>query len=147
MKQRAGFLIKGLLFSVFILLVSSCEKKRQGHEAVIKPVEFWLTTGDKSSLLKRVDGIFFSNDSVKPLVIDVDTTQRFQPIDGFGFSLTGGSAYLINQKLTTDQRDKLLRELFLTDIGIGVSYLRISVGSSDLDDEVFSYDDLPKGKT
>jgi glucosylceramidase len=41
-----------------------------------------------------------------------------------------------------------LKELFSTDgNGIGVSYLRISIGASDLDDEVFSYDDLEKGKT
>ena len=31
--------------------------------------------------------------------------------------------------------------------GIGISYLRISIGASDLDAEVFSYDDLPAGET
>ena len=31
--------------------------------------------------------------------------------------------------------------------GIGVSYLRVSIGSSDLDERVFSYDDLPPGRT
>jgi glucosylceramidase len=46
------------------------------------------------------------------------------------------------------KRAALLKELFAIDgNNIGVSYLRISVGSSDLNDHVFSYDDLPEGET
>ena len=68
-------------------------------------------------------------------------------MDGFGFALTGGSAYLIHEKLTLQRRESLLKELFLTNsTGIGLSYLRISIGASDLDDHVFSYDDLPSGQ-
>jgi glucosylceramidase len=41
-----------------------------------------------------------------------------------------------------------LKELFLTDDnGIGVSYLRVSIGASDLDDHVFSYCDLSPGQS
>ena len=41
-----------------------------------------------------------------------------------------------------------MKELFSTgDSDIGVSYLRISIGASDLDDHVFSYNDLPAGQT
>ncbi len=67
-------------------------------------------------------------------------------MDGFGFALTGGSAMLIN-KMSAVKQAGLLKELFgLAKNGIGVSYLRISIGSSDLDDHVFSYDDLPAGE-
>ncbi|MGZ3871369.1 MAG: glycoside hydrolase family 30 protein [Mucilaginibacter sp.] len=79
--------------------------------------------------------------------ITVDKGQVFQPIDGFGFALTGGSAMLIN-KMSAYARAKLLRELFTTARNaIGTSYLRVSIGASDLDDHVFSYDDLPEGTT
>ncbi len=55
---------------------------------------------------------------------------------------------LLNQKLDAVQRDSVLHELFQPDKnGIGISYLRISVGASDLDDHVFSYDDLGAGQT
>ena len=68
-------------------------------------------------------------------------------MDGFGYALTGGSAMLI-RKMSAAAQAKLLNELFGTKgNSIGVSYLRISVGSSDLDDHVFSYDDLPAGET
>jgi glucosylceramidase len=81
-------------------------------------------------------------------VIHVDTTRVFQSIDGFGYALTGGSAMLLHTKLTIEQRTVLLKELFLTEgSGIGISYLRVSIGASDLDEFVFSYDDLPKGQT
>ncbi len=81
-------------------------------------------------------------------VIEVDTTSKYQTMDGFGYTLTGGSAQLINQKLNASNRTALLRELFLTEQdGIGISYLRISIGASDLDDHVFSYSDLPSGQT
>jgi glucosylceramidase len=66
-------------------------------------------------------------------------------MDGFGFSLTGGSAMLFNTKLDTNKRKDLLTELFGNQ-GIGVSYLRISIGASDLDELVFSYNDIPKGE-
>ncbi len=46
------------------------------------------------------------------------------------------------------QRAAMLKELFTTgDNGIGVSYLRVSIGSSDMNERVFSYDDLPPGET
>ena len=80
-------------------------------------------------------------------VIEVDTVQRFQEMDGFGYALTGGSAFLMNRKLSAAQRNTLLNELFGTsEKSIGISYLRISIGASDLDDRVFSYDDPPDGK-
>ena len=111
-------------------------------------ISMWLTTGDKSSLLGKQPGLSFANESSLTTVIEIDTTEKFQTIDGFGYALTGGSADLINQKLDATRRGELLKELFLTDdSGIGVSYLRVSIGASDLDDHVFSYSDLPAGKT
>jgi glucosylceramidase len=130
-----------LLAAAFV----ACEKKTESSKA---DVESWITTGDKSALLKKTAGVHFSTVTDSLPVINVDTTQTFQTIDGFGYSLTGGSAYLINQKLTAPQREAILKELFLTDgNSIGISYLRVSIGASDLDDHVFSYADLPAGKT
>jgi len=80
-------------------------------------------------------------------VIVVDETQTFQSIDGFGFALTGGSASNII-KMSPAARAALLKELFATDKNnIGTSYLRLSIGASDLNEYVFSYDDLPAGAT
>jgi glucosylceramidase len=50
--------------------------------------------------------------------------------------------------LSAAQKTSLLQELFgSSETSIGVSYLRISIGASDLNAEVFSYDDMPAGQT
>lgn len=145
MKIKA--LIPGYAALYLLALVVACsppaDNKPQGNSIAVT-----VTSGDRKFLLSSLDPLVFGNDSVNGPIIEVDTSQRFQTIDGFGYTLTGGSAYLLNQKLTSEQRSALLKELFSTDgNGIGVSYLRISIGASDLDDEVFSYNDLVKGKT
>jgi len=107
----------------------------------------WLTKGDRSALLQKQADISFGKTNNSYQNIDVDSTQTFQTIDGFGYSLTGGSAYVINH-LTPADKNSLLQELFGPgENSIAVSYLRISIGASDLNASVFSYDDLPAGQT
>jgi glucosylceramidase len=66
------------------------------------------------------------------LTIEVDETRTSpQEIDGFGAALTGSSAWLISQ-LPAPVRASLLRELFDTSAGIGLSYLRLPIGATDL---------------
>jgi glucosylceramidase len=131
--------------SVMGIVISCSSPKENTGVPTSGDVEFWLTTGDKKSLLKK--GIIAFSEQEAAEVINVDTTQQFQSIDGFGYALTGGSAMLMNTKLDAKKRAELLKELFTTEgNGIGISYLRVSVGASDLDDHVFSYVDLGAGK-
>ena len=105
-------------------------------------VALWLTNPDKSALFQRQNVAlnFGSGLAVEP-VITVDTTQTYQTIDGFGYCLTGGSAQLI-YSLPAAVRQALEQELFATDsTHIGVSYLRLTIGASDMSARVFSYDD------
>ena len=113
-----------------------------------KEASAWLTNPDKSALLQlQQTHPEFTKTAAAGPVIDVDEKQTFQTIDGFGFALTGGSAQLM-MKMSPEKRAALIHELFSTDgDGIGVSYLRVSVGSSDMNDHAFSYDDLPDGET
>ncbi|MEI8048674.1 MAG: glycoside hydrolase family 30 beta sandwich domain-containing protein [Bacteroidota bacterium] len=111
-------------------------------------VSYWLTTPDKIALLQKqnVSLLFKTEVNQYPTII-ADAAMTYQVMDGFGFSLTGGSAYLINQ-LPAANREALLKELFSSDSNsISISYLRISIGASDLSSSVFSYDDLPEGQT
>ena len=145
------------LFCCFFFIQMACVGKKEagvngdpsGADTIVKSeIEFWLTDPGKSVLFQRQNaGMFFSNAGASEKVIEIDDSQSFQPIDGFGFSLTGGSALHIHQ-MDASARAALLKELFATDgNNIGISYLRISIGASDLDPQVFSYDDLPAGET
>ena len=111
-------------------------------------VESWLTNPDRSALFQRQSQpLTFAAATNQHPTVTVDERQTYQAIDGFGFTLTGGSAQHI-VRMTPAARAALLRELFGTDgTNIGISYLRLSVGASDLNERVFSYDDLPAGET
>ncbi|MCB9055155.1 MAG: glucosylceramidase [Chitinophagales bacterium] len=110
--------------------------------------DYWITTGDRIKLLeKQAIPLQFGTTSNADPVITIDSSIKYQSVDGFGFSLTGGSAYVINQ-LPIAEKANLLNELFMqSDNSIGISYLRVSIGASDLNAEVFSYDDMPAGQT
>jgi glucosylceramidase len=112
-------------------------------------IESWITKADRSMLFeKQKDTIKFSvNNRGWGTPIVVDDKQSFQTMDGFGFALTGGSAALM-MKMNAQTRAKVLKQLFATDgTNAGVSYIRLSIGASDMNSFVFSYDDLPAGET
>jgi glucosylceramidase len=117
-------------------------------------VHLWLTNADKSAVFEEQKPFlkFEKATSQKPAAeqesaIEIDDQKKVQTIDGFGFALTGGSAQHL-ARMDAANRAALLHELFGTDgKSIGISYLRISIGSSDLNDHVYSYDDLAEGET
>lgn len=109
--------------------------------------EWWLTNTDKSALLEKQKALLPVAQNQSLPAILVDETKLFQTMDGFGYALTGGSAILINA-MTPETRNALLNELFGNrENELAVSYLRISIGASDLSDRVFTYNDLPAGET
>lgn len=110
-------------------------------------VTAWLTSADQTFLLDQqsIDVDTVGVGEFAPITVDAE--RPYQPIEGFGFSLTGGSAMLIS-RLPDAKRQALLRELFTADgDGIGISFLRLSIGASDLSEYSYSYDDLPDGQT
>ena len=110
--------------------------------------DVWLTNADQSSLFeKQKQALVFKKDGSQDSVIAVNDQKSYQTIDGFGFAFTGGSAQLLI-KMSPAKRTALLKELFATNQkNIGISYLRVTIGASDLNQFVFSYDDLPNGET
>ncbi|MEO6549302.1 MAG: glycoside hydrolase family 30 beta sandwich domain-containing protein [Ferruginibacter sp.] len=113
-----------------------------------KQARFWLTTADRTFLFQlQPTTLAFKKQSNDLPTVTVDESTSYQTIDGFGFALTGGSAqHMI--KMSPAARKELIKELFTTEKNnIGLSYLRVSIGASDLNEKVFSYDDLPEGET
>ncbi len=110
--------------------------------------QLWLTVVDRSALFARQSQpLRFGEPQAGVPTVTINDMQRYQPIEGFGFALTGGSAQLL-MKMTPERRSALLKHIFSTDgDGIGVSYLRVSIGASDMNDHVYSYDDLAAGET
>jgi glucosylceramidase len=141
--SNGRYLLKHLLILAFLTATITASSAQ-----IPESVDWYLTTPDKSSLFLKQKPLLpaSSIDNTLP-VITTDDREVYQTMDGFGFALTGGSAININ-RMKPGAREELLEELF-GNLGnsIGASYLRISIGASDLSDRVFSYDDLARGKT
>lgn len=146
LRNSYSFFLKStaLLSSGVVLLpLSSCKSVTNKENKV----QIWMTKGDESVKLQQQNALTFVNTSNNFQNIEIDDDQKFQYIDGFGYTLTGGSVEVIN-RLSPSKRKALLNEIFGNDKNsISINYLRLSIGASDLDGEVFSYDDLPEGQT
>ncbi len=104
----------------------------------------YLSSADQKQLLSNETSLWQQPLDKKLPLLQLNTEQQFQQMDGFGYTLTGGSAMHL-MGLTAQNRNQLLQELFGAE-GLAVSYLRISIGASDLDPEPFSYNDLAEGQ-
>ncbi len=139
---------------VYIFLIA-CGDKDPGPKPPPPPSDvevgkaaYWITTGDQTRLLSRENDISIIEEKATNLpTVTVNRDQVFQEIEGFGAALTGSSAYLINQKLNSSQRQALLRDLFDKDSGIGMSALRLTIGASDFSLKDYTYNDLAPGET
>jgi len=121
------FILAGFLLSISTTVVSQ----------VVTP---WLTNADKSSLLQQQTAVNFGTgkNSTK---ITLSESTTYQTIDGFGFTLTEGSAEVM-ASLAYTQQTNLLNELFNTTTGLGISVIRISIGASDLGSSSYSYNEV-----
>lgn len=110
-------------------------------------IRSFVTMPDRSMLFEEqaVEVKFSNTRNGWSNYIVIDPNQQYQQIDGFGFALTGGSAeHLI--KMSPAVRKAILEELFDPNSGIGISTIRLTLGASDLNSFVFSYNDLPAGR-
>jgi len=133
-------MIRLFLFYCSTLFLLACNMEGKELTILTTPAlnfsdpEFYLSLPKQKSFFQKID---LPGANVSGALIQVNPAQTFQSIDGFGFTLTGGSAQLIH-RLEPARRATLLQELFGKN---GISVLRIGVGATDLDSSVFSYED------
>jgi glucosylceramidase len=128
------------IFGFLVLIVLN------GHSQFIQTI----TSADGRFLLNKIEAPLLGlEQNIKTQSIDTvyfNDQIQFQKIEGFGYTLTGGSAYLLHQ-MPVQNRAAILKELFGHGPNdLNINYLRISIGASDLDATVFSYDDLMEGE-
>ncbi|MEK8127153.1 carbohydrate-binding protein [Paenibacillus filicis] len=95
-------------------------------------VNVWRTNETLIEKLAPQSNISFSpyrNSDQNTIYVDENVT--FQTVDGFGASITDSSGYLMNQKISASTRNTLMNNLFSPTNGIGISWLRQTIGASD----------------
>jgi glucosylceramidase len=108
----------------------------------------WVTTVDRSQLLTEAAPVTFGRGSSAEPTIVVDPERAYQRMDGFGASITDSAAAVL-YRLTPAAREATMRSLFDPAHGIGISFVRQPIGSSDFTaaSEHWTYDDVPAGET
>ena len=144
---------------ILVLVLTSCVKADPEPEPEPEPdvytilgsAKVFLTTIDQTHLYDEIeDGVTLYNKADAPKIgfdVTIDPNKAFQNILGVGASFTDSSAYLINSVLSNADRDALMEKLFSKDKGIGISFIRNPMGSSDFSRTFYSYDDQPEGQT
>ena len=139
MYRRAG-VASGLIAAVAVLGAVWAQKPQA--------VGFSLTDSGRTQIVQRQSsGPAIEPGGAEVATIRVEDAEVDQTIDGFGFAMTGGSAQLIHHMSAAKQREFLQRTFGRGAEDAGVSYLRVSIGSSDMNDHVFTYDDMAPGQT
>ena len=130
-----------LLALCAMLFFLSCAKEEQVPVTTTPSLDFsnaeyYLSLPKQKSFFQKIDK---PSASALGDILTVNSDQTFQTMDGVGLALTGGSAQVI-YRLEPVKRAALLQELFGKN---GMTVLRISIGASDLDSAVFSYEEEP----
>lgn len=142
-----------LLASLYILQVGCGEEEipiptNTGKDTTEGKVAVWRS--DKEGLLKiarEPELLPYETTTEFDLSVAIDDTKEYQAMEGFGASLTGSSAYVIQSHLEEAEQDQLLEELFDAEQGIGISFIRLTIGASDFSLSNFTYNDLDVNET
>ena len=125
-------LISSFLYWLFLFF--------EANFSTTKP-EFWLTD-PKSGILFQKQADPNSGLGLPTAEISLYPDSTYQSMDGFGFTLSQGSAAHF-LAMSDSARKAALQELFGDgEKDIRISYLRLSVAASDLNAFPFSYNDL-----
>jgi glucosylceramidase len=145
MKPRRAIL---LLLVCLAMENTSYAQKDSSHAGVTDTyVSVTQSLEEKHESLESVSPLTFHSERSPSLTILVNEAVKYQTIDGFGASLTESSAWLLQQRLTAEQRRATLQMLFDRERGIGLSILRQPMGASDFALREYSYDDVPAGES
>ena len=107
-----------------------------------------LSTNDQTNLMAAQPSVNFTSSTAdaSTSTIVVDPTQTYQSIEGFGASFTDSAAYLLEKVEPPSSLTGTLNDLFTRNgDGIGLSFMRIPMGASDIALSVYSFDDMPVG--
>ncbi len=150
MKLNSLFLF--CFFTSLLLFQASCgddeipvptNNNNNGNTDPEGKVSVWRS--DKEGLIKIAkEAELLSYEAITDydVTIPINAGTEYQVMEGFGAALTGSSAYVIQTHLEEAERNQLLQDLFDAENGIGISFIRVTIGASDFSLSNFTYNDL-----
>jgi glucosylceramidase len=127
--------VKAILTQVIIIVLLVMIKT---NAQTVTP---FITSGDQTRLLQQQSTVSFgTNSGTNPSTITINAATTYQTMDGFGYTLTEGSAEVISAMAAT-QQNQLLNDLYNPVTGLNASVVRISIAASDLSSSSYSYNE------
>jgi O-glycosyl hydrolase len=121
---------------ILALIITTFGCSVSGAVTTATPKECFATTEDRIKNLQTCSTI---TDSLETWTLNLDG-EPLQAIDGFGAAWTDATTFLFDRLSESDQ-DKLMTDLFTTK-GIGMEFMRMTIGQSDLTpDSRWSFDE------
>jgi glucosylceramidase len=112
--------------------------------AITTSVNVVLSTHDQISLMAPQSPVAFATNPASTNQIIVDESQTYQTMDGFGAAFTDSAAYLLETVVPVSAQSSALSDLFTrTGSGIGLSFMRLPMGTTDLARTEYTFDDSP----
>jgi glucosylceramidase len=125
---------------VFATAGSAGSRRSTANESV----QVWLTNTSGSSTvggfgtkLAQQGNVTFGAQTGTTPAIDVNSGTTYQTMDGFGAAMTDSAANLI---FNSSARNSIMSDLFSSS-GIGLNFVRLPMGASDISLSNYSYDD------
>jgi len=108
-------------------------------------MQTWLTSSQtRDRLLARGPDLSPNPGSQGGFRVEVNTADKDQEVKGYGAAISNSAAYLIRN---SPQREEILQKLFDRNAGIGISYIRLTMGGSDFNAvPPYTYNDIPRGQ-
>ncbi len=144
MKFKNTIILSVLLFGLF---GCACQDNKSKEEPtpeppvpVVSEIDTYVTKADKSMLFQKVELNFNKEQNMSPNTVKLLPETKYQTLEGFGAAITWSTAYNLMQ-MSAENRTALLKECFDTKDGMGMSYIRISIGCSDFSSTEFTCED------
>jgi len=133
------------LATCFALMNCSCEKPANNNtetepQEPVGTATVYITTADKTKSFSKSEIAFQTVPGMLDNIVTISDAKKYQTIDGFGAAITGSTAHnllLMNQSTRTE----FLKEIFDMKDGLGVSLIRVSIGSSDFGMDEYTWCD------
>ncbi len=137
-KSRVPRRRRGLVLAAAAAVTAACLTVPVQTASAAPNVAVWLTTPNKSSLLGRQGDVSFGSGGGSGPTISVNPNTTYQSMVGFGASFTDAAAWNI---FNSPRRNEVMNALFDRGNGIGMSFLRQPIGSTDFSRNFYTYND------
>ncbi|TCV12237.1 glucosylceramidase [Sphingobacterium alimentarium] len=140
-------MLQALLLSCLLTASASCQRdsftpSEKEKTTTSGDISVLMTTNNRAYDLTKLYVDFSDKFNMSPNTIKLLPATQYQTMDGFGAAITGSTCYNL-MKMNKEDRTQFLTQTFSESQGLGMSYIRISIGCSDFSLSEYTLWDTP----